>query len=253
MKATNWRRLFKWAGAVAALPATLAVLLGTALAYPQPFFAYHTVRGRLALYSDKPFKAVKAQGLLAEVDRRLARSPLDHHDGAHSIFVSNASWRRMLFMNTASGAAGVNFYPVTRNVFTRGADIDHDALIRPNGTPAEKPRTLTYYAAHEITHSLTAEKRGLAHLWNFGLPVWVREGYADYVGMGGKGPVDVAALYAQYRTHDRRFDPKSGYYARYRLLVAYFLDRRGWSVARLMDTQMSLDEAEREMNAGMRG
>jgi hypothetical protein len=248
----NWRRIFKWAGAIAAVPVTLAVLLGTALAYPQPFFAYHTARGRLELYSDRPFDAAKAQNILAEVDRRLSLSPLDHHDVTHAVFVSNAPWRRTIFMNTASGAGGVNFFPVTRNVFTRGADIDHNRLIRPNGTPAELPRTFSYYAAHEITHSLTAANRGMAHLWNFGLPAWVREGYADYVGMGGKGPVAVDALYAQYRAHDHRFDPKSGYYARYRLLVAYFLDRRGWSVAQLMATQMTLDEAERQMNAGMR-
>jgi hypothetical protein len=249
----RWRRILKWARAIVAVPATLAILLGTALAYPQPFFAYHTTRGRLVLYSDRAFDAAKAQGILAEVDRRLTRSPLDHHDGTHRIFVSNSGWRRTLFMNTASGAAGVNFYPVTRNVFTRGADIDRDQLIRPSGTPAEPPRTFTYYCAHEITHSLTAAERGLAHVWNFGLPAWVREGYADYVGMGSKGPVDVASMYAQYRAHDRRFDPKSGYYARYRLLVAFYLDRKGWSVAKLMDTRLTLEEAEREMNAGMRG
>jgi hypothetical protein len=246
----NRRRILKWGGAIAAVPLTLALLLGTALAYPEPFFAYHAERGRLSLYSDKPFDAEKAKALLAEVERRIALSPLDH-GAAHAVFVSNAAWRREIFMNTASGAAGVNFYPVTRNVFTRGAEIDRDELIRPSGTPAEKPRTFTYYMAHEITHSLTGEARGLAQLWNFRLPVWIREGYADYVGMGGKGPVDVDALYRLYRAKDRRFDPKSGYYARYRLLVAFFLDRKGWSVAQLMASGMTLDDAEREMNAAM--
>jgi len=248
----NWRRIFKWLSAIAAVPATLAMLLGTALAYPRPFFAYHTERGTLSLYSDQPFDTTKAQSILKEVDRRLSLSPLDHHDRTHAIFVSNAAWRRMIFMNTASRAAGVNFYPVTSNVFTRGADIDHDRLIKPSGAPAEPPRTFTYYATHEITHSLTAISRGMANRWNFGLPVWVREGYADYVGMGSKGPVDVDQMYGQYQRHDHTFDPASGYYAKYRLLVAFYLDRKGWSVAKLLDTQLTTDEAEREMTAGMK-
>ncbi len=248
----NWRRILKWAAAIAAVPAALLAMLGTALAYPQPFFAYHTERGRLELYSDRPFDAAKAQAILAQVDIRLSRSPLDHHDATHRVFVSNAAWRRAIFMNTASGAGGVNFFPVTRNVFTRSADIDNNHLIRPNGTPAENPRTFTYYATHEITHSLTGADRGMAHLWNFGLPVWIREGYADYVGVGGRGRVDIDAMYKQYRAHEHTFDPKSGYYARYRLLVAFLLDRKGWSVGQLMNSQMSMADAEKVMSQGLR-
>src|SRR6185295_15185024 len=135
----------------------------------------------------------------------------------HAIFISKDAWRRQIFMNIAAGAGGVNFYPLTRNVFTRSADIAHDQLIRPNGMPAELPRTFTYYAGHEITHSLTARYVG-GPWWNKALPVWVSEGYADYVGMGGRALVDVDAMVAEYRKGDHRYDPKSGWYARYRLL-----------------------------------
>jgi hypothetical protein len=246
----NWKRIAKWTGIVAAVPVSVAVLLGTALAYPEPLFAYHAECGRLAIYSDRPFDVAKAQDILTEVDRRVARSPLDTHQ-VHRIFVANANWRQRLFMNIAYGAGGVNFYPLTRNVFLRNSDIGKNELMRPNGTPAEKPRTFTYYAAHEIGHSLTGERLGMTHLWNWGAPGWVREGYADYVGLGGHGAVDVAAYYRRYRGGDPHFQPKSGFYDRYRMLTAYFLDRKGWSVDHLLTSRMTLEQAQAAMDADM--
>src|SRR6201996_4428965 len=103
------KRWLKWLGVAALVPVALAGMVGAALAYPQPFFAYHAERGDLSLYSDRPFDAVKAQSLLATIDARVRTSPLD--DGTpNAIFVSNANWRQRLFMNMAYGAGGANFY-----------------------------------------------------------------------------------------------------------------------------------------------
>ncbi len=54
--------------------------------------------------------------------------------------------------------------------------------------------------------------------------------------MGGHGQVDIAAYYRRYRAHDPHFQPNSGFYDRFRMLAAFFLDRKGWSVQRLLDT-----------------
>jgi len=246
----RWRRIAKWVGVVAVVPLGAAVLLGTALAYPEPFFAYHTERGRLAIYSDRPFDTAKAQVLLANIDARISRSPLDTHR-AHAIFVSNAEWRRQLFFNVAGGAAGVNFYPLTRNVFLRRSGIDANTLYGRSGKAAQPPRTLIYYGAHEITHSLTGEREGLTHLYNWRLPVWVREGYADYVGLGGRGQINVAAYYKRYRAHDPQFVAGSGFYDRYRMLAAFFLDHKHWSVPQLLDCNMTIAQAQATMDADM--
>lgn len=243
------RRGLRIAGLVALVPLALAAMVGTALAFPEPFFAYSVHEGRLTLYSDRPFDAAKARAILEHVDARLKTSPLDHGE-ASAIFVSNAAWRQRLFFTIAYGAGGVNYYPWTRNVFLRRADIDADQLIRPNGTPAEAPRTFTYYAAHEIGHSLTGKRLGLAHLWNWRLPQWIREGYADYVGLGGK--VDVDALYRQYRAGDPTLNfAKTGQYKRFRLLVAFFLRHEHWSVDRLLLSNLPQAEAEARMNAAL--
>jgi hypothetical protein len=124
-----------------------------ALVHPQPAFAYHVQSGRLSLFSDRPFDIEKSKRLLAEVDRRLRLTSLDHGDGEHRIFVANSRWRACLAFLWNSGAAGVNYYPLTRNVFIRESDIDNNRVLRTAG-PVPPPRTLAYYAAHEIAHSL---------------------------------------------------------------------------------------------------
>lgn len=244
------RSILRGIGLLAATPLVLAGMICTALAYPEPFFAYHTARGRLALYSDEPFDASKAQAILADVDARITTSPLDRHEH-HAIFVANAQWRQRLFFNIAYGAGGVNFYPITRNVFLRRSDIDRDKMMRRDGKPTESPRTFAYFAAHEVAHSLTGEYLGPSHLWNWRLPQWIREGYADYVGFGSKADLD--ALYARYRADDPAMDfRKSGQYARFRLLVAFMLQREHWSVQKLLLTGMGKAQAEALMNAAMR-
>jgi hypothetical protein len=240
----------RWLVLIQLAPVAFAAMLGSALACPQPFFPYSAHEGRLSIYSDRPFDTARARVLLDAVDQRLSRSPLDHPGESNAIFISNAGWRQLIFMNFSSKASGVNFAPLTRNVFLRTADIDTGVLVNAWGHPAPPPRTLTYYCAHEITHTLTAEDLGAAHLWNKGLPQWIREGYADYVGMGSK--IDVDALYREYRAHDGRMDyEKSGYYAKFRLLVAFMLDREGWSIHRLLRSGLSEADAERLMNASL--
>jgi hypothetical protein len=223
----------------------LAVLLSSALvaaavAYPQPLFGYGTEQGRLALYSDRPFDLDKAKVLLAEVDRRLKLSPLDTHNGVRRIFVTNSAWRARLFFLWNYGVGGVNYYPFTRNVFIRRSDIDRDRVFGRAG-PVQPPRTFTYFAAHEIAHSLTGEAIGpLAY---HRLPVWIREGLADYIGLAA--PPDFDSLLARWRAGDPALDPqRSGLYLRYRLLTTYYLERLGWSVDRLLHAPVAQAEAE---------
>jgi hypothetical protein len=214
------------------------------LAFPQPLFAHHAERGQLQLWSDRPFDAAQADRLLADVERRIAATPLRLGSGPHRVFVANAEWRRRLVFLWNYGAAGVNYYPL-RNVFVRRSDIDADRVLRDAG-PVPPPRTLGYYAAHEIGHSLIGERIGA--LANQRLPVWIREGVADYIGFGGE--VDIDALTRALLASEPEMDPKrSGLYARYRLLVAHFLQREGWTIDALLASRLPQDEAERRLLA----
>lgn len=236
--------------AIIALICVVAIGLPmAAIAYPQPLFAYHVAMGRLALYSDRPFDPAAGRRVLAIIELRLETSALDDH-APHALFVANAPWREALIFNRSLGAGGVNYSPLSRNAFLRPSDIDHDVLFAPSGAPVSPPRTLAYFGAHEITHAFTAERLGADHLWNFGLRRWVREGYADYVAMGGRD--DLYELWRRYQAGDPDLDPaRSGLYARFRMLTAFMLERQHWSADQLLATRLTEEEALAIMRRSM--
>ena len=235
--------------AAALIAFACAAIFADVVADPRPFFTYHSSVGFLTLYSDEPYDDADGKRVLADVAQRLAASPLNDLY-PHEVYIANAPWRQKLFFAPARKAAGVNYYPLTNNVFLRRSDIGMDVVFGPSGHPAAPPRTLAYYAAHEITHSLTGERLGARNLWNFLLPQWVREGYADYVAFGGKADID--ELYRRYQAGEPEFDyRKSGYYTRFRMLTAYMLEREHWTIDQLLDTRLSLDEAQAVMDRGM--
>lgn len=230
--------------------AALAALLLTAgaamaaLVLPQPFFPNRVDEGRLTLLSDAPLDEVRCRAMLRDVDARLRRSPLDTGEGRHRVVLARAPWRQRVAFLWSHGAGGVNYYPLTRNVFLIAADEACERLISPSGTPVPPPRTLAYFAAHEIAHSLTGEHVGPLDCAR--MPVWIREGVADYVALPAAGDLD--ALVTAYRAGARELDPRrSGLYTRYRLLVTLFLEAEGWSMARLLASRMEQAEAERAL------
>ncbi|MEO8668488.1 MAG: hypothetical protein ABI399_08235 [Bauldia sp.] len=228
----------------------LAAAIVGVLAYPDPLYGYRVTEGRLSLLSDQPFDAAKGRAVLADIERRLAFAPpaIVDPDSTYRIFVSNSEWRRRLTFLWSYGAGGVNYYPIAGSVFLRQADIDRDRLIRWDGSDVPLPRSLAYYGGQEIGHSLIGKRIGARANWR--LPAWIREGVADYVGFGGE--VDIEALTRQLRAGDRELDPKaSGLYARYRLLVTYLLKREGWTIDRLLASNLSQAEAERRLLAGV--
>ena len=219
-------------------------LTGTAVAaltHPQPLFPYHAAHGRLTLYSDRPFDRARADEVLADVERRLSRSSVNDNN-AHRIFVSNSEWRRRLLFLWNTGAAGVNYYPLTRNVFVARGDIDRDVVATSSGAPKPPPRTLGYYAAHEIAHTLIKEQLTPSQQWK--LPRWINEGLADDIAFADEA--DIGGLMARLQSDDPDLDPaRSGHYDRYRLLVRYTMKLKGWTAAELMASALPQSEVER--------
>jgi hypothetical protein len=132
--------LRRTAQALAAAILLVSASAAAVLAYPQPLFAYHVEQGGLQLWSDRPFDPEHGRAVLADVERRIARSPFTLGDNTLRIFVANAEWRRRLVFLWNAGAAGVNYYPL-HNVFIRSSDVDSDRVLRPAG-PVPPPRTL---------------------------------------------------------------------------------------------------------------
>jgi hypothetical protein len=203
------------------------------LCFPQPFFRSSVEANNLALYSDQSFTPEAGKRILDTVEAKLAGSPLYSERERHAAFICNARWRQRLFFNRNYGVGGVNQYPLTTNVFLRDATIEDNRLISPSGSPVPGDRTLDYFIAHEITHTLTV--RAVGWLRYFKLPQWVREGYADYVAKGTA--FDYEAARRSFLAADPEMDwQRSGLYLRYHLLVAHLLDKQHWTVRQLLES-----------------
>lgn len=220
------------------------VALGIAalIAVPEPLFAYTSSRGAISILSDRPIDEAGAQAVMADVEARLARSPLAIDGGTYQLIVTNEDWRRWLMFTVRYGAGGVAYYPLALNhAFLSGADFARDRLLRPNGEAIDPPRTLGYYGAHELAHVRTGERAGAVRLML--MPRWVTEGLADYAALGSPGNLRNfdAVLGREPITVEQM--KRYGVYPRYRMLVTYFLEERRWTLDQLLQTDISEDEA----------
>jgi hypothetical protein len=105
---------------------------------------------------------------------------------------------------------------------------------------------LAALCAHELTHVIAWEHIGLDRLH---VPQWVWEGLPDYVAMENRETFEQLRDALGDRPVDTPMRVKYGFYPRYRLLVAYFIEKKRWSVDRLLQTRLSEDEATTIMSA----
>jgi len=179
----------------------------------------------------------------------LERSPLKAQGREYRLYVTNADWRQRLFFLPHPYAWGLAYaYPLGGNAFLTGADFETGRVVHWGyvGTP---PRTLAWLCGHELTHIVAGEHVGLRR---FFVPEWVWEGLADYVGIEnrqsfeelrdalGDHPIDVPMM------------QRYGSYPRYRLLVTYFIEKKGWTASQLLETRITTDEAVEIMRADRR-
>ena len=226
--------------------AGIVALIWLLLSLPQPFFHTSVSAKNLTLYSDQSFAPASGQQVLELVEANLTKSLLYSAEQKHLIFICNARWRQRLFFTYQYGVGGVNYYPITTNVFLRDSIIEENCLIGPGGNRVPGERTLDYFIAHEITHSLTGQAvGGIAY---HQMPQWKREGYADYVGKGAAFNYDEARR--AFLANDPKMDyAKSGLYWRFNLLVAHLLEKKQWSVQRLLTEPIEQTAVEEMIRA----
>ncbi|MBN8615420.1 MAG: hypothetical protein J0L92_32795 [Deltaproteobacteria bacterium] len=237
-------RARRWIGRGLLAAALVLVAYAALLLDPSPLFAHTLRRGALIAHVDAPIPAALSE-TLDEATRRLSRSPLFDPGRLHHLYFCQSEWRWRLFAHWNRGAAGFALAPFSRVVFLRRAQLERDRMIGPSGRVVTGERTLAYYVAHESTHTITADHLGLAYAE---LPVWVREGYADYVGRGDT--FDYGRVRRQLLEGARETDPASGHYLRYALLVAHELDVRGVRLEDLLTAPRASTLVERDVRRG---
>jgi len=232
-------------GATVAL-ATTALSLGILITWPNPLFAFSLGSGKISVASDHPIPPRGGERVLRDCERLLERSPLKAKRSHYWLYVTNDEWRQRLFFFPQPERWGFAWYfGFGGHAFLSGADFETGRVVHWGyvGTP---PRTLAYLCAHELTHIVASEHVGLDR---FHVPQWVWEGLPDYVGIEKRETFD--------QLHDALGDDpvdipmrvKYGSYPRYRLLVTYFIEQKGWSFEQLLQTRLTEDEATKIMRA----
>jgi len=240
-------RLFKrtllWASVALG---TAALSLCALITWPEPLFAFSLGSGRIVVASDRPIPPAGGERFLRDCERLLGRSPLKAEGRQYRLYVTNDGWRRRLFFFPRPERWGFAWYPGFRgHAFLSGADFDSGHVIHLGyvGTP---PRTLAALCAHELTHVIAWEHVGVARLH---VPQWVWEGLPDYVAMENRETFEQLRNALGDRPVDDPMRFKYGFYPRYRLLVTYFIEKKGWSVDQLLRTRLTEDEASAIMRA----
>lgn len=240
------RRLRRSLLRVVAALAAVALAYLALLRHPEVLFRQSVTVDNLTLWSDEPFDPAAGRRVLTLARDLLRASPIDRPRDRARVFVCNRPWREHLFFLWQRGG-GINRAPLTDAVFLRRADPSRDVVYGRSGRASTSGgRSMHYFVAHEVAHSLIYGALGFRR--ERALPAWVREGYADYVGRGAG--LDFAQALAAFRAGDETMDPKrSGLYLRYHLRVAYLLDRRGLGLAQLFATRLTGDEVDRALAA----
>jgi hypothetical protein len=204
-----------------------AIFAWIALAiHPQPLFAYSAQHANVMLHARAPFPP-QTGALLDDVVARVSRSPLYDARRTYHVFLCDTPAVFAVFAPWNPKLGGVSQVYLSGNVFLRPYSIERGRVIGPSGDDKPGERTLAYFIAHEVTHTMTADRVGR---WGYHrLAAFQQEGYADYVAFAR--PVDFAAGRELLARDAPEMDPRrSGLYRRYELMVAHLLERGGMTV-----------------------
>jgi hypothetical protein len=173
----------------------LMLLAPPAAAWAEPsllLWGWHGQVGRFDVYAETP-PASRLRSELARSAALIGTSPIDDPRIRPTLYLTSGGWR---WHALALGQAGA--FAITRSLLggtiVNRSDTDGDVVYARGYR-----RTLSGVVAHETVHVLQREHLGL--LGYARLPVWVREGYADYVARESTlSDADVARLRAQGRS-----------------------------------------------------
>lgn len=176
-----------------ALLIAVNISFGILVANPGWAFAHTGGTDRLRIHATDPVPEA-AISWASDVMARLDASAMPPGVDPIDVYVTGDNWRYDLFFAPVKRAGGVVYPFAPKTVFLSGADFEVDRLI-VGGYVIPRPRTLTYYAMHEISHLTHLDQVGMvAYLRT---PKWLREGMPDYIALGPAG-AKVAKDVAQY-------------------------------------------------------
>jgi len=213
------------------------------LLYPNFLFANHHQFKNFNVYSDQEI-ANEIDQVLIDVLERIEQSELYETNDEFSIYFCNSKWRLLLLTRNSSIGGLVN-QGLSNNVYIRASEIEKNKIISPTKgqeIALVEERTLAYFIAHEITHSLQTKIERFMHITT---PKYIVEGYADYIGKG------TSFRYEKYLNdflqNDNTMNPSTGLYNKYHLLIAYLMDVKGLSFREIVNLKLQMESVENEL------
>ena len=213
------------------------------LLYPNFLFANHHSFKNFDVYSDQRIPH-EIDIVLEDALVRVKKSELYESNDRFSIYFCNAAWRLTLLTRNPNVGGLVN-QGLSNNVFIRESEIEKNKIVSP--TEGEEialvdERPLSYFLAHEITHSLQTKIERFIHITT---PKYIVEGYADYIGKGSS--FNYKKYMKDFKNNHITMNPSSGLYNKYHLMIAYLMDVQGMSFREIAESKRSLQEIENEL------
>ncbi|MCC6925443.1 hypothetical protein [Novosphingobium sp.] len=156
---------------IATLVAIAPFLAPEVLAFPykQEFGADH-------VWSTAPIPTARMSAILTDANTRVAKSPLASGSEGRRIFLTDGGWRWRVLALQSHFAFGLT-RALREDVILNRTDVQSDKVN--NGLGDGRTRTITGVIAHEKCHGM--ERRHFGNFVDMTKPVWLREGYCDYV------------------------------------------------------------------------
>ncbi len=214
------------------------------LNFPNFLFANHHRFKNFDIYSDKKIP-IEIEQVLVDVLKRLENSELYESTDKFSIYFCNTKWRLSLLTRNPNVGGIVN-QGISNNVFIRESEIEKNKIVCPTKDQEIaliKERPLSYFIAHEITHSLQTKVERFMHITT---SKYIVEGYADYIGKSTSFKYD--KYLNDFLQNDVTMNPKSsGLYNKYHLFIAYLIEKKGMSFKEIVNLNMKMEEIENEL------
>lgn len=210
--------IFKIIGKIAAVIFVLGGVYLLTLFFPEPFFPNKLTIDSVTVYSDESIPTSEITTIVKTALQRVRKSKIYKKDIKERLFIANNPFLWAYFSNINYKASGLNYVCFNHTIFFRKADIKNNRLYGYSGKVAKGDRTLDYFMAHEMTHSLEFYSMPW---YTYPLTTnWVLEGYCDYVAHDSK-------KYEEYLNHYLNVPETTGakYYSRARTMVAYLLEK----------------------------
>lgn len=204
----------------------IGVMYVLTLCFPQPFYPNILTVNNISIYSDEEIPTREMTDIIHTVEDTIRKSALYKADTKHSIYITANPVLWTYFTNKFNKVGGLNYTLFNHSIFLRKADIRTNRLYGPSGNPVAGDRTLDYFMAHEITHTLEFQSMP----WHR-YPIntnWTLEGYAEYIAHGSQ---TYEASLEYYLTVPENAGAKN--YTRMRTMVAYVLEKEKVPISEL--------------------